>query len=262
MARLRSIANAERSRHGELGKFVEFPIFRRHAGLMTDRILILDFGSQVTQLIARRLREANVYCEIMPFDKSDAAVRDFAPNGIILSGGPASVTVAGTPRAPQAVFDLGVPLLGICYGQLTLCAQLGGAVESSDHREFGRAHVEVNADSPILKGIWKPGEKHQVWMSHGDKVTELAPGFRIVAASEATDAAAKSQNFPASLPPSTKIAASVRPRSSRSEARCSFREDSISSASACAALAAASANRGPGTQKKWHVTSKFRCQFG
>jgi len=151
---------------------------------MSERILILDFGSQVTQLIARRLREANVYCEIMPFDKSDAAVRDFAPNGIILSGGPASVTVAGTPRAPQAVFDLGVPLLGICYGQLTLCAQLGGAVESSNHREFGRAMLDVTEDCALFDGVWSSGQREQVWMSHGDRVTDIPPGFRVAGTSE------------------------------------------------------------------------------
>ena len=151
---------------------------------MSERILILDFGSQVTQLIARRLREANVYCEIMPFDKGDAAVRDFAPKGIILSGGPASVTLAGTPRAPQAVFDLGVPLLGICYGQLTLSAQLGGTVESSDHREFGRAMLDVTEDCALFDGVWNPGQREQVWMSHGDRVTAMPPGFHSVATSE------------------------------------------------------------------------------
>ena len=173
-----------RSRYGELGKFVEFPFFRQHVGLMTDRILILDFGSQVTQLIARRLREANVYCEIMPFDKGDDAVRAFAPNGIVLSGGPSSVTDAGTPRAPQAVFDLGVPLLGICYGQLTLCAQLGGAVESSDHREFGRAMLDVTEDCVLFDGVWNTGQREQVWMSHGDRVTDIPPGFRVAGISE------------------------------------------------------------------------------
>jgi GMP synthase (glutamine-hydrolysing) len=151
---------------------------------MSERILILDFGSQVTQLIARRLREANVYCEIMPFDKGDAAVRAFAPRGIILSGGPASVTLAGTPRAPQAVFDLGVPLLGICYGQLTLSAQLGGTVESSDHREFGRAMLDVTQDCALFDGVWNPGQREQVWMSHGDRVTAMPPGFESVATSE------------------------------------------------------------------------------
>ncbi len=151
---------------------------------MSERILILDFGSQVTQLIARRLREASVYCEIMPFDKGDEAVRDFAPNGIIFSGGPATVTDAGSPRAPQAAFDLGVPILGICYGQLTLCAQLGGTVESSDHREFGRAMVDVVEDCELFHGVWGAGQREQVWMSHGDRVTEIPPGFAVAGTSD------------------------------------------------------------------------------
>ena len=151
---------------------------------MSDRILILDFGSQVTQLIARRLREANVYCEIMPFDKGDDAVRAYAPKGIIFSGGPASVTDAGSPRAPQAAFDLGVPILGICYGQLTLCAQLGGVVESSDHREFGRAMVDVVEDCELFHGVWDAGQREQVWMSHGDRVTTIPQGFRAAGTSD------------------------------------------------------------------------------
>ncbi|MBT3172870.1 MAG: glutamine-hydrolyzing GMP synthase, partial [Rhodospirillaceae bacterium] len=144
----------------------------------------LDFGSQVTQLIARRLREANVYCEIMPFDKGDAAVRAFAPKGIIFSGGPATVTDAGSPRAPEAAFDLGVPILGICYGQLTLSAQLGGKVESSDHREFGRAMVDVVEDCELFHGVWQAGQREQVWMSHGDRVTEIPPGFTAAGTSD------------------------------------------------------------------------------
>ena len=171
----------ERSRHGEPH---EHPSFRPNTTAMTARILILDFGSQVTQLIARRLREANVYCEIMPFDKGDDAVRAYSPNGIILSGGPASVTETGTPRAPQAVFDLGVPLLGICYGQLTLCAQLGGTVESSDHREFGRAMLEVTEACALFDGVWNIGQREQVWMSHGDRVTHVPPGFRVAGTSD------------------------------------------------------------------------------
>jgi len=171
----------ERSRHGEPH---EHPSFRPNTTAMTARILILDFGSQVTQLIARRLREANVYCEIMPFDKGDDAVRAYSPNGIILSGGPASVTETGTPRAPQAVFDLGVPLLGICYGQLTLCAQLGGTVESSDHREFGRAMLEVTEACALFDGVWNIGQREQVWMSHGDRVTDVPPGFRVAGTSD------------------------------------------------------------------------------
>ncbi len=151
---------------------------------MSDRILILDFGSQVTQLIARRLREANVYCEIMPFDKGDEAVRAFQPKGIIFSGGPATVTDAGSPRAPEAAFHLGVPILGICYGQLTLSAQLGGTVESSDHREFGRAMVDVVEDCELFHGVWQAGQREQVWMSHGDRVTEMPPGFSAAGTSE------------------------------------------------------------------------------
>src|SRR5215472_9703749 len=116
------------------------------ARLMTDRVLILDFGSQVTQLIARRIREAGVYCEIMPFNTDPQKIAEFAPKAIIFSGGPASVTEIGTPRAPEIAFEMGVPLLGICYGHQTLCAQLGGEVEPSDHREFGRAFVEVIED--------------------------------------------------------------------------------------------------------------------
>jgi GMP synthase (glutamine-hydrolysing) len=151
---------------------------------MTDRILILDFGSQVTQLIARRLREAGVYCEIMPFNVDPARIAAYRPQGIIFSGGPASVLEAGTPRAPRIAFDLGVPLLGICYGQQTLCAQLGGEVEASDHREFGRAFVEVTGSSALTDGVWNKGEREQVWMSHGDRVIRLPPGFRVVGTSE------------------------------------------------------------------------------
>ncbi len=151
---------------------------------MTDRILILDFGSQVTQLIARRLREAGVYCEIMPFNVDPARIAAYKPQGIIFSGGPASVLEAGTPRAPRIAFDLGVPLLGICYGQQTLCAQLGGEVEASDHREFGRAFVEVTGSSALTDGVWNRGEREQVWMSHGDRVIRLPPGFRVVGTSE------------------------------------------------------------------------------
>ena len=150
---------------------------------MTDRVLILDFGSQVTQLIARRLRESGVYCEIQPYAISGDAVRAFMPKAIILSGGPASVTLEGTPRAPQAVFELGVPVLGICYGQQTMCAQLGGEVSASDNREFGRAVVELTEDCPLFSGTWRKGGRETVWMSHGDRVTKLPPGFRVVGTS-------------------------------------------------------------------------------
>jgi GMP synthase (glutamine-hydrolysing) len=150
----------------------------------SDRILILDFGSQFTQLIARRVREAGVYCEIMPYNTDPARISEFAPKGIIFSGGPASVIEAGTPRAPEISFELGVPLLGICYGQQTLCSQLGGLVESSDHHEFGRAFVCVTGACDLLEGVWAQGDREQVWMSHGDRVTKLPPGFRVVGTSE------------------------------------------------------------------------------
>jgi GMP synthase (glutamine-hydrolysing) len=150
-----------------------------------DRVLILDFGSQVTQLIARRVRESGIYCEIWPFNSAeDEAIRAFNPKAIILSGGPASVTEAHTPRAPDIVFDLGVPVLGICYGQQAMCAQLGGRVETSDHQEFGRAFVEVREDCALFEGLWQIGQREQVWMSHGDRVTDLPPGFRVVATSD------------------------------------------------------------------------------
>ncbi|MBX6323479.1 MAG: glutamine-hydrolyzing GMP synthase, partial [Rhodospirillaceae bacterium] len=149
-----------------------------------DRVLVLDFGSQVTQLIARRVREAGVYCEIMPCTVDPQRIADFAPNAIILSGGPASVLATDTPRAPDIVFRLEVPILGICYGQQTLCAQLGGAVETSDHREFGRAFLEVTGRCALFEGLWEPGERQQVWMSHGDRVIRLPEGFRAVGVSE------------------------------------------------------------------------------
>ncbi len=150
-----------------------------------DRILILDFGSQVTQLIARRLREAGVYCEIWPFNAAPAdRIAGFAPRGVILSGGPASTTEASSPRVPDHVFTLGVPVLGICYGQQAMCLQLGGTVEGHEHREFGRAFVDVMEDSALTQGVWAKGAREQVWMSHGDRVTALPPGFRTVAVSE------------------------------------------------------------------------------
>ena len=156
-----------------------------------DKILILDFGAQYTQLIARRVRESHVYCEIHPHDVSDQFVRAFAPSGIILSGGPASVYEGGTPRAPQASFDLGVPVLGICYGMQTMAAQLGGEVESGKVREFGYAEVRARGHSMLLDGVQDRvnGEGHgllDVWMSHGDKVTALPPGFKVIASNAAT----------------------------------------------------------------------------
>ena len=151
---------------------------------MSDRVLILDFGSQTTQLIARRVRESGVYCEIRPFNVAAGEIADFAPRAIVLSGGPASVTAEATPRAPQEVFELGVPVLGICYGQQAMCAQLGGEVERSDHREFGRAFIDVTGTCGLFEGPWAPGAHEQVWMSHGDRVIALPPGFRAVAESE------------------------------------------------------------------------------
>ncbi len=162
---------------------------------MHDKILILDFGAQYSQLIARRVREARVYCELHPFDVSDAFVREFGARGIILSGGPASVTEGDTPRAPRAVFELGVPVLGICYGMQTMAAQLGGEVESSRVREFGYAEVRARGHSALLEGIQdrSNAEGHgllDVWMSHGDKVTALPPAFRVIAGNPTTPIAA------------------------------------------------------------------------
>ena len=157
---------------------------------MTDRILILDFGSQVTQLIARRVRENGVYCEIQPYTATEDQIRAFGPRGIILSGGPASVTIATTPRAPDIVFSLGIPVLAICYGMQTMCAQLGGRVTLSDHQEFGRAFVEITGESRLFDGLWPKGAREQVWMSHGDKIDALPPGFRPVAVSDGAPFAA------------------------------------------------------------------------
>jgi len=153
---------------------------------MHDKILILDFGSQVTQLIARRVREAHVYCEIHPNDVSEAFIREFAPKGIILSGSHASTYEEHELRAPQAVWDLGVPVLGICYGMFTMAVQQGGQVEASTHREFGYAEVRAHGHTQLLNGVedFKTPEGHgmlKVWMSHGDKVTALPPGFKLMA---------------------------------------------------------------------------------
>jgi GMP synthase (glutamine-hydrolysing) len=155
-----------------------------------DRVLILDFGSQVTQLIARRVRESGVYCEIHPFNLAEAKLVEYAPKAIILSGGPASVTEHASPRAPDKVFTLGVPVLGICYGEQTMCAQLGGRVSGSDHREFGRAFIEVTDSCALFEGLWPKGSREQVWMSHGDRVDALPAGFRVVAVSEGAPFAA------------------------------------------------------------------------
>ncbi len=149
-----------------------------------DTILIVDFGSQVTQLIARRVREAGVYSEIAPFQTAEAAYDRLKPKGVILSGGPASVVDADSPRIPQPILDAGVPLLGICYGQQALNAQLGGRVEKGNSGEFGEAFVSVDEGCGLFDGLWTAGERHQVWMSHGDHVAALAPGFRPVASSK------------------------------------------------------------------------------
>ena len=150
-----------------------------------DRLLIIDFGSQVTQLIARRLRELNVYCEIHPYQNvTDAFLADFAPKAVIFAGGPDSVTRDGSPRPPMSVYDLGVPILGICYGQQVMMQQLGGRVEGGKisggggTAEFGRAFVAPKAQLDLLEG-WFAEEKEQVWMSHGDHVAKLAPGFDV-----------------------------------------------------------------------------------
>jgi GMP synthase (glutamine-hydrolysing) len=148
-----------------------------------DSILIVDFGSQVTQLIARRVREAGVYSEIAPFQSAAEALDRMKPRGVILSGGPASVTEPESPRLPQSVFDSGVPVLGICYGQQVMNAQLGGRVEKGYSGEFGEAFVQVAAGCGLFDGLWQEGERHLVWMSHGDHVAELAPGFVPVATS-------------------------------------------------------------------------------
>src|SRR6056297_53786 len=149
-----------------------------------DKILIVDFGSQVTQLIARRVREEGVYSEIAPFQSAVEAFRSMNPRAVILSGGPASVTDEGSPRAPQEIFDSGVPVLGICYGQQTMATQLDGAVEGGHHREFGRAEVEAISASPLFEGVWEVGQRYPVWMSHGDRVTRLPEGFEIIGTSE------------------------------------------------------------------------------
>ncbi|WP_425228376.1 glutamine-hydrolyzing GMP synthase [Sphingomonas sp.] len=148
-----------------------------------DTILIIDFGSQVTQLIARRVREAGVYSEIAPFTTAAEAFARLRPRGVILSGSPASVLDEGSPRVPATIWDSGLPVLGICYGQQVMTAQGGGTVVLGDSGEFGRAFIEITDGCALFDGLWRPGETHQVWMSHGDKVTTLAPGFRPVAQS-------------------------------------------------------------------------------
>src|SRR6201999_3593478 len=148
-----------------------------------DKILIVDFGSQVTQLIARRVREEGVYSEIVPFQNAAAAFAAMQPKGVILSGGRASVLDKDAPLAPMAIFEAGVPVLGICYGEQAMAHQLGGKVEGGHHREFGRAEIEVTQDCALMAGVWERGQKYPVWMSHGDRVTAPPPGFRVVATS-------------------------------------------------------------------------------
>jgi GMP synthase (glutamine-hydrolysing) len=146
-----------------------------------DKILIVDFGSQVTQLIARRVREEGVYSEIVPFQKAELAFREMKPKAVILSGGPASVLDDNAPAAPMSILNAGVPVLGICYGEQTMAQQLGGTVEAGHHREFGRAAIEIIDDCTLFDGVWEKGGRYDVWMSHGDRVTKLPDGFRAVA---------------------------------------------------------------------------------
>src|SRR6476620_7000782 len=142
-----------------------------------DKILIVDFGSQVTQLIARRVREERVYCEIVPYGKAQTAFAAMRPKGVILSGGPASVLDRDAPLAPMSIYQSGFPVLGSCYGEQAMAFQLGGRVEAGHHREFGRAEVLVTEQSPLLDGTWPTGERYPVWMSHGDRVTRPPDGF-------------------------------------------------------------------------------------
>ena len=163
-----------------------------------ETVLIIDFGSQVTQLIARRVREAGVYSEIVPFQSAQEAFKRINPKAVILSGSPHSTVDIGSPRAPDAIFSAGIPVLGICYGEQTMCAQLGGKVEAGHHREFGRAYLEIQDDSPLFEGVWAKGTRHQVWMSHGDRVTEIPAGFRVIGTSTGAPFAAiadESRNF-------------------------------------------------------------------
>jgi GMP synthase (glutamine-hydrolysing) len=156
----------------------------QNADIHAERLLIIDFGSQYTQLIARRVRECGVYCEIYPFDVGADAIREFSPKGIILSGGPESVTAQATPRIPEVVFELAVPVLGICYGMQAMAQRFGGTVTASDHREFGHASIQPEAPSPFLGALMGPAKSCDVWMSHGDKVTELPAGFVRTASSD------------------------------------------------------------------------------
>ncbi|MDP1729596.1 MAG: glutamine-hydrolyzing GMP synthase, partial [Devosia sp.] len=149
----------------------------------SDAILIVDFGSQVTQLIARRIREAGVYCEVHPFNRAADALKVLNPKGIVLSGSPASTLDENAPTVHPDLIAAGLPILGICYGQQALCMALGGKVEAGHHREFGRAEVTVHKPSALYEGVWDLGSAHQVWMSHGDRVTAIPPGFEVVGTS-------------------------------------------------------------------------------
>ncbi|GGF84724.1 GMP synthase [glutamine-hydrolyzing] [Azorhizobium oxalatiphilum] len=151
---------------------------------MHDTVLIIDFGSQVTQLIARRVREEGVYSEVVPFNKAAEAMDRLKPKAVILSGGPASVIEGESPRAPQTVFEAGIPVLGICYGEQAMADQLGGIVEGGHHREFGRAEIEVIKPAALFEGVWQEGQRYTVWMSHGDRVTQLPAGFEVIATSD------------------------------------------------------------------------------
>jgi GMP synthase (glutamine-hydrolysing) len=155
-----------------------------------QRVLIVDFGSQVTQLIARRVRESGVYCEIHPYDKVEAILDSFAPKAIILSGGPASTTEEEAPRAFPRLFEVGVPVLGVCYGEQTMVRELGGLIETGHHREFGRAEIVLIKDSPLFAGIGAVDHREPVWMSHGDKITAIPDGFEVIATSEGSPFAA------------------------------------------------------------------------
>jgi len=157
---------------------------------MSDKVLIIDFGSQVTQLIARRVRESGVYCEIVPYQSAGQALETFAPKAVILSGGPASVIDSDTPRVPYNVFESGLPVLGICYGEQTMVAQLGGDVEEGKTREFGRADIEIVAQSALFEGLGPVGHNERVWMSHGDRVIALPDGFEVIASSPSAPFAA------------------------------------------------------------------------
>lgn len=150
----------------------------------SETVLIIDFGSQVTQLIARRVREAGVYCEIVPFNSAEEGFERIKPKAVIFSGGPASVPEDGSPRAPQMIFDASVPILGICYGQQVMADQLGGQVEGGHHREFGAAEIVIEKASPLFENVWEIGSSYPVWMSHGDRVTKLPDGFEVIAQSE------------------------------------------------------------------------------